>query len=196
MNKLKNYALAITVIAVAVLAFLYSSEHKEKVRFKANQRSLLSEVKIYKSKDSLNVASVKKLTLSNKEFKESNIGLVETVESLNLKVRRLQSASQTATNTAYDVKIQIKDSLIYLSGRTDTIKCIKHLDKWLTIVGCVQNKQFSGIIESRDTIEQFVHRVPRKFLFFRYGTKAIRQEVISKNPYTKIVYTKYIELKK
>lgn len=196
MNKVKNYALLISLFAAIVLGFLLDGSIKEKKRFKANQNSLLSEVNYYKSKDSLNVASVEKLTLTNSEFKKFNTDLVKTVESLDIKVRRLQSASKTATDTDYKVKIQIKDSLIYLPGRVDTLKCVEFADAWLSVSGCVRNKQFSGLIESKDTIEQFVHRVPRKFLFFRYGTKAIRQEVISKNPHTQISFSEYIELKK
>lgn len=196
MNKVKNYALLISLFAVIVLGFLLDSSVKEKKRFKANQNSLLSEVKFYKSKDSLNVASVEKLTLKNSELKKFNADLVNTIESLNIKVRRLQSVSQTATDTDYKVKIQVKDSLIYLPGRVDTLKCVEFSDKWLWVSGCVKNKQFSGLIESKDTIQQFVHRVPRKFLFFKYGTKAIRQEVVCKNPHTQITFTEYIELKK
>jgi hypothetical protein len=51
-------------------------------------------------------------------------------------------------------------------------------------------------IEQRDTIYQVVHRVPRRFLFFRFGTKAIRQDVWTSNPNSEIVYTEYIELEK
>ncbi|MEG1673358.1 MAG: DUF6549 family protein, partial [Alistipes sp.] len=32
--------------------------------------------------------------------------------------------------------------------------------------------------------------------FFRYGVKAIKLDVVSKNPHSKIVYTEYIELKR
>ena len=48
---------------------------------------------------------------------------------------------------------------------------------------------------SVDTLHQVIHRVPRKFLFFRFGTKGIRQEVWSSNPHTRLVYSEYIELK-
>ena len=54
----------------------------------------------------------------------------------------------------------------------------------------------SHIVQSRDTLVQIVHRVPKRFLFFRFGTKAIRQEVVSMNPHTKVAYADYIELKK
>ncbi|WP_353739197.1 DUF6549 family protein, partial [Muribaculum intestinale] len=51
-------------------------------------------------------------------------------------------------------------------------------------------------VVSCDTIKQIIHRVPKKFWFIKWGCKAIRQEVVSTNPHTKITYTEYIELKK
>jgi hypothetical protein len=51
-------------------------------------------------------------------------------------------------------------------------------------------------IAVRDTLVQFVHRVPRRFLFLKFGTKGVRQEVLSKNPYTEVVFTEYIKLVK
>lgn len=36
----------------------------------------------------------------------------------------------------------------------------------------------------------------RRFWFIRWGTKAIRQEVTTRNPYRRISYTEYIELRR
>ena len=41
-----------------------------------------------------------------------------------------------------------------------------------------------------------VHLDPRPIWFFRRGNKAIRQEVTTRNPYSRITYTEYIELKR
>jgi len=49
---------------------------------------------------------------------------------------------------------------------------------------------------SRDTLYQVVHRVPRRFLFIRWGTKGIRQEMVNCNPHAEITYSQYIELVK
>ena len=38
-------------------------------------------------------------------------------------------------------------------------------------------------IRSVDT-RQAVHRIPRRFLFIRWGTKALRREIVSTNPHT------------
>lgn len=197
MKNVKLFSIIGLVLAVVVLSFLLNSQCSEKKRLKDNQHSLLSEVKHYRTADSLNVASVEKLTLSNNEFKTFNSGLMATINELNIKLGRLQSASQTGTKTEYLIKAQIRDSLIYRDNNRppDTIRCINYKDTWLRVAGCFREKQFEGLIQSVDTIEQFVHRVPHKFLFFKYGTKAIRQEILSKNPHTEIVYTKYIELK-
>lgn len=197
-TRLGIYAIIILTVAVFTLSWLYRNSLEEKGRLKDNQNSLLSEIKHYVTKDSLNVASVEKLTLSNHEFKTHNEGLVKTVESLNIKVRRLQSVSETAISSDYTIKTRIKDSIRWTdkSKPPDTLKCIDHKEKWLQIKGCIEKKEFSGSIHIPDTIIQIVHRVPRKFLFIKYGTKAIRQEVLSKNPHTSIAFTKYIEFKK
>ena len=167
---------------------------EDRNRLSDNQRSLMSDIEFYMTKDSLSAASVERLTLSNREFNQYCDDLEKQVKDLNLKVKRLQSVSQTATETKYVIKTVIRDSVI--PERMDTLRCINFRNDYLTLSGCVDRESFCGTIESRDTLVQIVHRVPRKFLFIRWGTKAIRQEVISKNPYSSIVYSEYIELKK
>lgn len=154
----------------------------------------MSRIDFYKTKDSLSVASVDRLTLSNDEFREYCKDLEGQVKKLGLKVKRLQSVSQTATVTEYPVKTIIRDSII--PGKTDTLRCINFQNAYLTLSGCFESSHFNGLVENRDTIIQVVHRVPHRFWFIRWGTKAIRQEVISRNPYSRITYTEYIELKK
>lgn len=195
MAQFKNYALLILLGIVIVLGFMLNSFMSENKRLESNQRSLMEGIKIYQTKDSNNAASVEALKLTNSELRRYNEDLVKNVKNLNLKIKNLQSISQTATTTGYNVKIQVKDSLIYLPGKVDTLKCVDFNTKWLTVQGCVQNRQFTGRIESRDSILTVVHRVPHRFLFFRYGTKAVRQEVTCKNPDSKITFTEYLEFK-
>lgn len=194
---MRKYLIMVIVVCIAALAFSVKScmnIKADRERLSDNQRTLMSDVDFYRTKDSLSAASVERLTFTNQEFEAYCGELNKTVESLNLKVKRLQSVSQTGVETKYVVKTIIRDSL--LPGRTDTLKCIDYRDNYLTLSGCADRDQFSGIIESRDTIEQVVHRVPRKFWFIRWGCKAVRQEVVSSNPHSRITFTEYIELKK
>ena len=172
-------------------------------RLSDNQRTLLADIEFYRTKDSLSVASVERLTLTNREFRKYAGELKKTIEELNLKVKHLQSASQSATETKYLVKTEIRDSIIIRPGKTDTLgkdpdtlSRIDFQDPYLTFSGSITGKQFSGLIQSRDTIIQLIHRIPRRFWFIRWGTKAIRQEIVSRNPYSQIAYTEYIELKR
>lgn len=165
-------------------------------RLSDNQRTLLADIEFYRTKDSLSAASVERLTLTNREFRKYAGELKKTVEELNLKVKHLQSASQSATETKYLVKTEIRDSIIIRPGKTDTLSCINYQDPYLTFSGSITGKQFSGLIQSQDTIIQLIHRVPRRFWFIRWGTKGIRQEIVNRNPYSRITYTEYIELKK
>ena len=135
-------------------------------------------------------------SLQKKNWRSTKKELTEIVKGLNIKVKRLQSASETSTNTDYDVITPIKDSIKITITDTVKLKCINYETIWVTFNGCFDSVQFNGKIATRDTIIQVVHRVPKQWWFIKYGTKGIKQEVLSKNPHTTIIYNEYIELTK
>lgn len=77
-----------------------------------------------------------------------------------------------------------------------TRRAFRWRDAWITVEGIVTADSVHCRVESIDTLRQIVHRVPHRFLFFRWGTKAIRQEISSSNPHTRIVWTEYIRLER
>lgn len=188
----------ILALAVSLVICVKSCRdiRSDRDRLTDNQRTLLSGIAFYRTRDSLSAASVDRLTMTNREFREYAAELEKTVEDLNLKVKYLQSASRTATETEYRLKTEVRDSIVVLPGRIDTLRSIDYRDPYLTFSGSIDDREFSGLIQTRDTIIQVVHRVPRRFWFIRWGTKAIRQEMVSRNPYTRLTYTEYIELKR
>lgn len=192
----KTVIIILTALAAALtvqsLRVRYLQDERD--RYRNNQDALLGEVSYYRTSDSLSAAGVDALTLTNRELEAYCGQLEKTVESLGLKVNRLQAAANTATETEYPVRVEIRDSI--LPGRTDTVACIDYMDNYLTLSGCFNADRFSGTVISRDTLVQVVHRVPRRFLGIPFGTKAIRQEVVCKNPYSRVVYTEYLELKR
>lgn len=200
---MKRVVVRIAVIIVVIAVFLllwriYRLEHDERQRLEANQRSLMTDVEYYRTRDSLSAAGVERLTLTNREFRRHAEELERSVEDLQLKLRRLQSASRTAVTTAYPVETQLRDTVILrdtLNVR-DTVSLLQFENPWLTLDGILEDNIFRGRIESRDTLVQLIHRVPRRLWFIRLGTKAIRQEVSTRNPYSRITFTEYIELKR
>lgn len=198
---MKNIVVYISILLLLSSAFstwLYKQEKEERIRLEGNQTALMENVRRYKTKDSLNVVSIQKLTLTKKEFEQYNAELADRVKELGIKVKRLQSVTSTGTTTITPIKGEIKDSLIYVDREKlvrDTMKCLQYISPYLEIDGCAYKGEFSGIVVSKDTLDQFIHRVPRQFLFIKFGTKGIRQEIVSRNPHTEIVYSSYIELK-
>lgn len=193
-SKLVLFLVGLVVVSGVFSGYMYNRykrEKKEVIRLGDNQRSLFSEIDFYRTKDSLSAASVERLQLTNREFERYCAELKLQVEELGIRIKRIQSLSQTGINTSYPVYVPVRDSL----NGNDTIRCINYRSPYLDIAGCMNGDVFSGQISSRDTLVQVVHRIPHKFWFIKWGTKAIRQEVVCKNPFSNVSYSEYIELK-
>ncbi|MEG1759510.1 MAG: DUF6549 family protein [Alistipes sp.] len=165
---------------------------QERNRLQRNQEALMSDVEHYKTESGKNAASVEMLELRKSEVERHYSDLMRTCKDLKIKVNRLQSASTTSTTTTIEVKTIVRDTVIL----RDTLRLFRWHDTWVRVEGLIGADSVQCRVESVDTLQQIVHRIPRRFLFFRWGTKAIRQEIVSTNPHTQIVYSEYIEMKK
>ena len=85
----------VLVGVIASLSYLLRQERKEVRRLFGNQRSLMEEVKLYRTKDSLSAASVERLLLTKKEYEKYFSDQVKIIDNLNIKISRLQSVSET-----------------------------------------------------------------------------------------------------
>lgn len=195
MKKTLIISLTIAFLGMAVEFIAIGKIRQERDRYKANQTALMSDVEHYKSENEKNAASVQKLTLTYDELKKSYDDVCATAKDLGLQVKRLQSVSNTATETKVEVKVPIHDTIRIHDGVIDRLSTFYWQDPWTDVEGLIRNDSVELNIQSTDTLVQFVHRVPHKFWFFKWGCKAIRQDIVSKNPHTNIVYTNYIELK-
>jgi len=196
---MKKYLFIAVILLSVLLVFslaVNAKNRQERQRLSDNQRTLMADVYYYRTKDSLSAASVERLELSKREMMEYQSKLVADIENLGVKIRRLQSAAVTGTQTTVEIKTVVRDSIIYRDGIIDTVPCVSFKDPWVSFEGCSFGSNFQGLIVSRDTLVQVVHRVPHEWCIFRWGTKGIRQEITSKNPHTIITYSEYIELKK
>ena len=195
MRKFIVCTYTILIIASVFMIGKVRSLKKERDRLENNQTALLSDVEYYKTESGKNAASVQKLELTKSELQKHCIDLTQTVKDLGIKVKRLQSASTTVTKTEVEIQTVVHDSIVY-RDRPVILKTINWKDPWIKLDGILDGEDFSAKIQSIDTLNHIAHRVPKKFLFFRFGTKAVRLEVVNKNPHSQIVYTEYIELKK
>ena len=195
---MKKYLLIACVILAVLCASLLGAVREltqEKDRLTGNQEALMEEVQYYQDEAGRQAASVQRLELSKSELEAYNGELTKRIEDLNIKLKRVQAATTTATQTNVEIKTIIKDTIIYRDTGMLVLPAIKWQDPWVNVDGIIKPDSTVDLsIQSVDTLFQVVHRVPKKFWFIKYGTKAIRQEITSSNPHTKIVYSEYIEL--
>lgn len=196
MKKILIYALILAITAIGGLSIALKRYKAENAVYRANQASLLGKVTYYQTESGKNAASVQKLTLSYDELKEHYDLVCRTAEELNIKVKRLESTSTTATKTEIKVITQVRDSIVYRDSVVGKVIAFDWRDAWTDVEGVIDGKKLALEIASRDTLVQLVHRIPKQWWFFKWGCKAIRQEIVSTNPHTEIVYSEYIELKK
>ena len=194
MKRFVTILVCALLLAVIALAVCVSYQYKEKQRLKANQEALLSETEFYKTANGNYAASVQQLTLTKSELEQSNAFLTQSVYDLNVKLKRVQSVADVGTETKVEIQTVVKDSIVYVDRVPDTLQLFNWKDAWIDVLGTIHKKNVDLNITSRDTIVQVVHRIPKKFLFFRWGTKRIQQEMMSTNPHTKIVYSEFIKL--
>ena len=199
---MKKYLIIICLALAVLCAWLgqaLSRCNKDMERLQNNQNALMQEVRLYETKLGESAASVQRLQLTKDELEGKYKAICQEAEDLGIKLKRLQSVSQTTTQAEIHAKAEIRDSIIYKPEihLVDTLKAFCWKDPpWAFVDGVIDSGKVDLSISTNDTIIQIVHRVPKKFLFFRFGTKAIRQEIISKNPHNRIIYSEYIELKK
>jgi len=203
MKNLKIYIiLGIIIISLAgTTAFLTDRLKKEKAEkelYQKNTDVLMGKVEAYKANDSLNAVSIGRLELKLSEYKKYRADDLELISSLKVDKKRLEQITTAQTQTIYELKGSVRDSIVYVDNYiVDTLRCLDIANKWFDLHGCINKKnEFSGTFENRDSLVYVEHIVPKKFLFIKWGVKERKQEILSKNPNTKIVNAEYISIRK
>ena len=58
-----------------------------------------------------------------------------------------------------------------------------------------RQKKFVGQFVSRDSLLYVEHIRPKRFLFFKWGIKERKQEIVSRNPHTIIMNAEFITIR-
>ena len=203
----KYLIIAAIALAVAAVVTIWVQRSRintligERDKYRANTETLLQDVSLYQTKDSLNAAKVGSLELKFDEFKkyrESDAALIKTVKAKN---RDLERITTTQMETINELRGNVQDSVVYLPGDTVTtvLRCIEYFDKWVDFDGCIINNTFSGKIITRDSLLITETVQYKRWLGFLWKTKRIKNrefDIVSKNPHTKITGFEVITIEK
>lgn len=192
MKKILFYYSVVATLLLVVCGLYLSHSTKEVTRLRNNNEALTNQTQLYQTRLEESAASVVAMQLQLNEFRKQHSDDLKRIKALGLRLRRVESIATTATQSCAKFVAPRQDTVIL----RDTLSLFRWSDRWTTVEGTIRNNDVECKVECIDTLHQVIHRVPHRWWFIRYGTKAIRQEITSSNPHTHIVYTEYIELPK
>uniref|UniRef100_A0AB33JDI0 Histidine kinase n=1 Tax=Prevotella sp. GTC17262 TaxID=3236797 RepID=A0AB33JDI0_9BACT len=213
MRRISLFTLFLAVAWLLTLIgciMLYFDVRADRDRVHHNQGILLhnGSVRISETSAGRSHASAPALTLRPSEFNESGDALVNTARQVGIKTKRISHAATTTTRTTADIVAPVRlvpsrlqaDSLPSEASASRPVRpdslCFSWHDPWLSLSGCLSDSLFRGTVSSTDTLDIVVHRVPKRFLFFRFGCREVRMDIISRNPHTRLTYARYYKLVK
>lgn len=165
---------------------------RETERLRGNLCALGDTLHRYRTRLGEEAASTEALRLRCSEFERLRSEDAAEIRRLGIRLRRAEEFARTVSATTIEVPVPVRDTVIL----HDTLRLFRWQDAWVTVEGLVGRDTAACRVESRDTLVQILHRVPRRFLFIRWGTKAVRQEILSRNPHTKIVYAECVKIER
>jgi hypothetical protein len=182
------------------IAFLWSDNKilRDEVHTqKNNVSSLMQEVEEYSVSDSLNAASVTDLSLTLAEYKKYRAEDAELIDKMRTELKRMKSATAVQTQAVY-----VNTAVLSEDGRADSIdvgykeRTAEYGDEWHDISMLIKKDSVEYTLRTRESLLITNHVIPKRFLFFKFGCKEVRTDVLSRNPYTEKINVESIVIRK
>ncbi len=196
---MKKYLIVGIIIIAAAVALALDARKIERLsaqlaQYRANTEALLTDVRTYKLRDSLNAARVQSLELSTREFERFRAEDAALIRELKGRNRELASVNRTQAQTIIDLMAQPRDTVIVRDSVPMPALAVHCGDAWYDFDGVVAPGEFSGKLSVRDSLIAAETVRYRKFLWWKLGVRDRRVDVISKNPHTTILNVEHILL--
>ena len=185
------------------IAFLYFANERLKSENKilqTNVSTLIEGAEQYTTKDRLQVATIANLELSISEYRRYKAEDEKLIESLKIDNKRLKGVINTQTEAYYQQTTLLRDSVKMLLSPDSveipvSIKKASYADQWHSLNVTIQGDSLNYKLKTKECLLVTNHIVPKRFLFFKYGCKEVRTEVVSRNPYVKDVQVESITIR-
>lgn len=191
MNRVLIIVAIVATIVATILGIEIRNKNLECRRLEQNQHALLSDIETFKTKADEWACTTEILELEIKELRRARSEDVKRLKEMGIRLKHAESYAKSIAQHRNSATLPLHDSIV----ENDTVHTFHTQQGNTELHGLIRNDSISYTLQSTDTLYQVIHRVPHRFLFFRYGTRAIHQTVWSSNHNTKIIYNEYIELK-
>lgn len=195
----KLFSLVILLLAGVTYGLVAKNKQlkKEHDQYKQNTQSLLSEIQKIRIDSTTMAADVKVLKLSLSEYKEYRKEDAVTIKKMGAEIKSLQAAAKHQLEINAPVDTELKDTIVIRDTVPVTIQKIVVDTPFLKINGVIEENRLTGNIHLPVILNQAVwieHK--HRFLWWKWGVKAIHQTISSNNPHVDIVYSEYLMIGK
>lgn len=201
MRKIIDIAAIVVSVLLIISGFAITEQNKEltaeRDKYKNNTEVLSGQVEHYKTSDSLNAARVRSLELSLEEFERFRAQDAQLIKSLKQRNRDLQSVNDMQMQTIIEMQGAPRDTIIIRDSVPVKAKAVECGDPWYSFKGLLTDTDFSGRLETRDSLIIAETVRYKRFLFWKTHKVKDRQiDAVSKCPYTHIMNIDYILIEK
>ena len=199
---MKRYIIAAIVLAALCSATVLQQRRisaltSERNKYQSNTDALLTDVRTWKVRDSLNAARVLSLELTAREYERYRAEDLQLIKELTARNRDLAAVAKTQSETIIEMRSVPRDTVVIVDSIRVPAVAVHAGDRWFDFDGVLTEKEFSGVLRNRDSLLMAETVKYGRFLFWR--TKRIKNRdvsVVSKNPYTKILGVEHIVIEK
>lgn len=205
MKKAYIIAAGILIILIAIIVALSARLKKvtaDRDVQRKNVETLFTSVESYKVQDSLQAATIGDLQLTLKQYKQFRAEDAQLISSLKVDNKRLQGVVTTKTESYYQHTAILRDSVkMLITRKTDSIKIpiivktANFADEWHRLNIVIDGDSLNYRLRTKESLIITNHVVPKKFLWFKFGCKEVRTDVVSKNPYVENIDVESITIK-
>lgn len=205
MKKAYIIAAGILIILIAIIVALSARLKKVKAdrdMQRKNVETLFTSVESYKVQDSLQAATIGDLQLTLKQYKQFRAEDAELISNLKVDNKRLQGVVTTQTESYYQHTAILRDSVkMLITRKPDSIKIpiivktANFADEWHRLNIVIDGDSLNYRLRTKESLIITNHVVPKKFLWFKFGCKEVRTDVVSKNPYVENIDVESITIK-
>lgn len=199
-SKLNQWLLFFVFILGTASYVLYKRGNRfahERDKYQLNTNALLSDVKRMQIDSSTMALDVKTLRLTLSEYDQYRAADLVQIEKMGVRIKDLEAAGKHNITIDAPVQAKIRDSVVIRDTVPIYIRTVKMNTPHLRLDGIIENNKLNGKIYLPVNLYQAVWlEYKHKFLWWRWGVKAVHQTISSDNPHAQINYSEFIHIQK
>mgnify|MGYP006877303826 CR=1 FL=1 len=168
---------------------------EERDCYQGNTEALLSDMKRMQVDSATTAVDVKSLRLTVGEYKRLRAEDAETIGRLGVKIKHLEVAARHDLEVSGSVDAVVRDTVVVRDTLPVKRQKVEMITPYIRLTGLIENGRLKGEIQIPVTLHQGIWiEYKRRWLFWK-KVKAVHQTISSDNPYVRIKYSEYIQIR-